>query len=186
MTLTFKTAKYAIDEHGGAFRIVRIVENFDDPTELSNGVVTRAEAEDIGEYDPGFKPCVVVTTAREALEAAWELAHEIKGDTVPSGQAYIRRGPLSFLYTVNTYGYVHEYEGSNANAEHRLLDSPEPDPEPEPWELTRFCYANGVIYKRLQNEYATYWVRGGDVDSYSREDLMKRNPRPVTIEGESE
>lgn len=180
MTLTLKTAKHAIGRYGKIFNIV------DDADPIGAYSVTREQAIEANKLEYELTPCIVVTTAREALDAAWELAHEVKGDKVPSGQAYIRRGPLSFLYTVNTYGYVHECEGSNANAEHRLLDSPEPDPEPEPWELTRFCYANGVIYKRLQNDNATYWVRGGDVDSYSREDLMKRNPKPVTIEGDEE
>lgn len=180
MTLTLKTAKHAVGKYG---EVSRIVEHVDDLTHRS---VTREAAIEANKLGYQFTPCVVVTTAREALEAAWELAHEVKGETVPSGQAYIRRGPLSFLYTVNTYGYVHECEGSNANAEHRLLDSPEPDPEPEPWELSRYCYANGSFYKRLGNEYGTYWRRTSDSIAYSKEGMVKLNPKPVTIEGDEQ
>ena len=141
MTLTFKTAKYAIDEHGGAFRIVRIVENFDDLTERPNGVVTRAEAEYISEYDPNFKPCVVVTTPREAIEAAWGLAYEIEGGIVPRENAYIHRSSLTlrnglpYLHAINTYGFVRDRAINNIDGECRLLDAP----EPESWELSRDC-----------------------------------------------
>lgn len=180
MTLTLKTAKHAVGKYG---EVSRIVEHVDDLTHRS---VTREAAIEADKLGYQFTPCIVVTTAREALDAAWELAHEVKGDKVPSGQAYIRRGPLSFLYTVNTYGYVHECEGSNANAEHRLLDSSEPDPEPEPWELSRFCYANGDFYERFNDASGVHWMRPGHVLYYRRKDLAKHNPKPVTIEGETE
>lgn len=147
MTLTFKTAKYAIDEHGGAFRIVRIVENFDDPTELSNGVVTRAEAEDIGEYDPDFKPCIVVTTAREALEAVWELAHETR--EIPAHTPNIFRASDTNIQVSNG-------EPGDLYAGHgrlRLIDPP----EPEPWELSRYCHADGLFLERQKDEHGTFW-----------------------------
>lgn len=181
MTLTFETAKHAIDKYGRVINIVEEEDILDDYSIVREDALNPSSSE----YS-SLKPCIVVTTAREALEAAWELAHEVKGETVPSGQAYIRRGPLSFLYTVNTYGYVHECEGSNANAEHRLLDSPEPDPEPEPWEVSRYCYANGNFYKRLGNEYGTYWRRASDSIAYSKEDMAKLNPKLITIEGDEE
>ena len=179
MTLTLKTAKYAIDEHGGAFRIVRIVENFDDPTELSNGVVTRAEAEDIGEYDPGFKPCVVVTTAREALEAAWELAHETR--EIPARTPYIFRA-------TDTNIQVSNGEPGDLYAGHgrlRLIDPPAP--EPEPWELARYCYADGLFHERREDEHGTFLLTADDnPGTYHRAELAKHNPRPVTIEGHDE
>lgn len=186
MTLTLKTAKHAIDEHGGAFRIVRIVENFDDLTERPNSVVTRAEAEDIGEYDPGFKPCVVVTTAREALDAAWELAHEPEDGVIPADTRFIRRGRSDGEYSLYQFGPAVYADGTFA--ERRLLDppEPEPDPEPEPWEESRFCYASGNFYKRMSNEYTTYWRRSGSDTIYRREALAELNPRPVTIQGDEE
>lgn len=181
MTLTIKTAKYAIDEHGGAFRIVRIVENFDDPTELSNGVVTRAEAEYIGEYDPDFKPCIVVTTAREALEAAWELAHEPEGGIIPASSMHLRRnrenGQLFMLRSAA------EVEATNSYSERRLIDPP--TPQREPWELSRYCHADGDIYMRFHNLGDTYWMRHGDRTHYRREDLAKLNPKPIDIRGEA-
>ena len=183
MTLTFKTAKYAIDEHGGAFRTVRIVENFDDPTELSNGVVTRAEAEDISEYDPNFKPCVVVTTAREALEAAWELAHEPEDGIIPANSTHLRRNREDGRLFMSRVGS--DIEATDSYSEHRCIDPP--TPKPEPWELARYCYADGDIYKRFRDARGVYWMRPAYQLIYnSREDLAKLNPRPVTIEGEDE
>lgn len=177
MTLTFKTAKYAIDEHGGAFRIVRIVENFDDPTELSNGVVTRAEAEDIGEYDPDFKPCIVVTTAREALEAVWELAHETR--EIPAHTPNIFRASDTNIQVSNG-------EPGDLYAGHgrlRLIDPP----EPEPWELSRYCHADGLFLERQKDEHGTFWRTVEKTpEAYDRAELATHNPRPVTIEGEKE
>lgn len=155
------------------------------PVDLTDYSVTRDEAEEISEYDPNFKPCIVVTTAREALDAAWELAHPVPvGATIPAENPFIARGPEGITFIDKGYNFTTRVNGLGETEIRTLTQLPEP--EPEPWELTRFCYANGVIYKRLQNDNATYWVRGGDVDSYSREDLMKRNPKPVTIEGDEE
>lgn len=181
MTLTLKTAKHAINEYGKIFNII------DDADPLSAYSVNREQAIESNKLGYQFTPCIVVTTAREAFEAAWELAYEIEGDTVPSNQAYIYRDGVPFLYTVNTYGYVHEPKGSILDSgEHRLLDSPESSPEPEPWELSRFCYANGDFYERFNDASGVHWMRPGHVLYYRRKDLAKLNPKPVTIEGEAE
>ena len=178
MTLTLKTADYAKSDG----RIYAITDN---PEDIDSHTLLREEA--TADAPDKFTPCIVVTTAREAFEAAWELAYEIKGDTVPSNQAYIYRDGVPFLYTVNTYGYVHEPEGSILDSgEHRLLDSPESSPEPEPWELSQFCYANGDFYERFNDASGVHWMRPGHVLYYRRKDLAKLNPKPVTIEGEAE
>ena len=116
MTLTLKTAKHAINGYGKIFNIV------DDADPISAYSVTREQAIEANKLEYPFTPCIVVTTAREALDAAWELAYEIEGDTVPRKAAYIQRSSLPFLYTVNTYGYVHERPNDGTDGEHRLLD----------------------------------------------------------------
>ncbi|MCT1790643.1 hypothetical protein [Dermabacter hominis] len=181
MTLTFKNAKYAIDEYGGAFRVVRIVENFDDLTERPNGVVTRAEAEDIGEYDPDFKPCVVVTTAREALDAAWELAHEPEDGVIPANAGYIRLRRSDGKFYLSHLGPA--IDANDGRNKRRLLDPPEPEAKSEPWEESRFCYAAGMFFERGEEGDGPYWV-GGDCcpQRYEREDMAELNPAPVTIE----
>ena len=116
MTLTLKTAKHAVGKYGEIFDIV------EDSSGFNAHSVTRKEAIEGEEAGYQLTPCIVVTTAREALEAAWELAHEIEGDTVPRKAAYIQRSSLPFLYTINTYGYVHERPDDGTDGEHRLLD----------------------------------------------------------------
>lgn len=170
MTLTFKTAIHAIDKHG---EVLRVVERFDDLTDHS---VTRTEAEEINEYDPRFKPCIVVTNAREALEAAWELAYET--DRIPARTHYIFRTTNAEIET--TTGLPNDLYAGHGRA--RLIDPL----EPEPWELARYCHVNGEIYKRLRDANGVYWVRPGSDTRYYREDLIKLRPEPLTIEGEAE
>lgn len=172
MTLTLKTAKHIINSHGEVFAIV----------ETRNGstdtVMTREQAETIAAYNPNFKPCVVVTTAREALEAAWELAHETR--EIPAHAPNIFRASDTNIQVSNG-------EPGDLYAGHgrlRLIDPPAP--ELEPWELSRYCYAGGEIYRRSYFIGEIYWLRPGNETHYSREDLAKLNPEPVTIEGDAE
>ena len=176
MTLTFKTAKHAIDKYGDVSRIV------EHSSYLTGHSLTRERAKEINEYDPRFKPCIVVTTAREALEAAWELAHEPEDGVIPADTRYIRRDRSDGELLLGLLGPAVDADG--ICAERRLLDPPAP--EPEPWELSRFCYADGNIYERIQGSNVTYWVRPGGEGVYRRIYLKPRNPRPVTIEGETE
>ena len=120
------------------------------------------------------------------IEAAWNAAYPVpEGVTIPARKALMEKFSDGEIHYV-AQGFTTPYAVQSCDSMRCRTITPLPGPKPEPWEQSRFCYENGVIYKRLQNEYATYWVRGGDVDSYSREDLMKRNPRPVTIEGGDE
>ena len=172
MTLTFDTAKHGIDMDGEVIRIV------DNPTDLTDYSLTRNEAKDISEYDPGFKPCAVVTTAREALEAAWELAHEAQ--EIPAHTPNIFRASDTNIQVSNG-------EPGDLYAGHgrlRLIDPPEP--EPEPWEESRYCYAAEMFFERGEEGDGPYWM-GGDCcpQRYERDDMAKLNPRPVTIEGET-
>ena len=178
MTLTFKTAKHAIDKNG---EVTSIVEHFDDVITLS---VTRAEAEEISEYDPDFKPCIVVTTAREAIEAAWELAYEPEDGAIPANAEYIRlrRSDGKFYLSHSRLAI----EANDMCDKRRLLDPPEPEPEPEPREESRFCYADGDFYERIQGSNVAYWMRPRDEGVYRRIYLKPLNPRPVTIEGVEE
>lgn len=176
MTLTFKTAKHAIDAHNQVFRVVEY------PIDLSDYSVTRNEAESIGRYDPDFKPCIVVTTAREALEAAWELAHVPEGRIIPANSTLLRRDRENGRIFMSRAGT--DLEATNIHSERRLIDPP--TPKREPWELSRYCHANGDFYERFQDSWGAYWKRPAETLFYRRKDLAKLNPKPVTIEGEAE
>ena len=172
MTLTLKTAKHAIDAHNQVFRIV------DDADPLSAYSVTREQAIESNKLRYQFTPCIVVTTAREALEAAWELAHEAR--EIPAHTPHIFRASDTNIQVSNG-------EPGDLYAGHgrlRLIDPPKP--EPEPWELSRYCYANGHIYERVCGTGTVYWVRPGSETRYSRAYLAGRSPKPVTIEGDDE
>lgn len=179
MTLTLEAAKHAIDAHNQVFRIVEY------PIDLSDYSVTRNEAKEINEYDPRFKPCIVVTTAREALEAAWAVAHPIpEGTIIPAETPLIARGPEGITFIDEGYRLTIKVNGLG-ETEYRTL-TPLPEPKPEPWEQSRYCYADGDIYKRFQDARGVYWMRPAYQLFYSREALAKLNPRPVTIEGHDE
>lgn len=172
MTLTFETALHAIDEHG---EVLRVVEHLDDLTDYS---VTRDEAEEINEHNPDFKPCIVVTTAREALEAAWELAHETR--EIPAHTPHIFRASDTNIQVSNG-------EPGDLYAGHgrlRLIDPPKP--EPEPWETSRYCYADGEIFRRTQGYDGVYWTRPGSDTRYYRDYFIRFSPKPLNLEGDEE
>ena len=176
MTLTLETAELAVGKYGEIFYIV------DDVNDLDARSVTREEAIEGGKTGYPFTPCIVVTTAREALEAAWELAYEPEDGLIPADTRYIRRDRSDGELLLGLLGPAVDADG--ICAERRLLDPPAP--EPEPWELSRFCYADGNIYERIQGSNVTYWVRPGGEGVYRRIYLKPRNPRPVTIEGDEQ
>lgn len=170
MTITLETAKHAIDKHGEVFTIVN------DENDLNAHSLTRKDiTKHSGTANP-FTPCVVVTTAREALEAAWELAHETR--TIPARTPYIFRAGNSDVET--TTGLPSDLYAGHGRA--RLIDPL----EPEPWELARHCHANGEIYKRLRDANGVYWVRPGSDTRYYREHLIILRPEPLDLEGETE
>lgn len=142
--------------------------------------VEKILSEQIGSENPysNFKPCIVVTNAREALEAAWELAYEPEDGVIPAWSECILReregGKLSQSRPARPTS------AKDPSAERRILDAPKP--EPEPWELSTFCYATGDIYRRVHLHGDTFWLRTGESIAYHREDLAKLNPQPVTIE----
>ena len=173
MTLTFKTAKHAIGKYGKIFNIV------DDADPLSAYSVNREQAIEANKLGYQFTPCIVVTTAREALEAAWELAHETR--EIPAHAPNIFRASDTNIQVSNG-------EPGDLYAGHgrlRLIDPPAP--ELEPWELSRYCYANGLFLEREENEHGTLWYTVEETsEMFGRAELAKLNPRPVTIEGEDE
>lgn len=176
MTLTLKTAKHAIGKYGEISDIV------DDVNDLTHRSVTREAAIEATELGYQFTPCIVVTTAREALDAVWELAYEPEDGVIPANTWHIRRSRSDGDFLLAYLGPAVDADG--IFAERRLLDPPAP--EPEPWELSRFCYADGDIYERIQGSNVTYWMRPGDEGVYRRIYLKPLNPQPVTIEGEDE
>lgn len=172
MTLTIKTAKHAIDKYG------KIYDIGDEGDILDDYSMARDEAEDINKLRPDFKPCIVVTTAREALDAAWELAYET--DQIPANTPHIYR--TSDNVTRTSEGRTVDIYAGHGRS--RLIDPPEP--EPEPWESSRYCQAGNEIFKRFQGYDGVYWARPGSETRYSRAYLAGRSPKPVTIEGEDE
>lgn len=181
MTLTLDTAKHAIDKHGHVFRIVEY------PADLTDYSVTRNEAKDISEYDGDLNPCIAVTTAREALDAAWELAHPApKGTIIPAETPLVTRGPEGITFIDEGYNFTTRVNGLGDTECRTLTPLPEPEPEPEPWEESDYCFANGNFYKRLRHVYAPFWRRVGSETTYFKETMTKLDPRPVTIEGDEQ
>lgn len=181
MTLTLETALHAIDKHSQVFRVVEY------PVDLTDYSVTRDEAKEINEYDPRFKPCIVVTTAREALDAAWELAHPApKGTIIPAETPLVTRGPEGITFIDEGYNFTTRVNGLGDTECRTLTPLPEPEPEPEPWEESDYCFANGNFYKRLRHVYAPFWRRVGSETTYFKETMTKLDPRPVTIEGDEQ
>ena len=85
MSLTLETAKHAVGKYGEISEIV------DDVNDLNARSVTREAAIEATVLGYPFTPCIVVTTAREALEAAWELAHVPEGGIIPANSTHLRR-----------------------------------------------------------------------------------------------
>lgn len=178
MTLTLATAKHAVGKYGEISDIV------DDVNDLTHRSVTREAAIEATELGYQFTPCIVVTTAREALEAAWELAHEPEDGIIPAMSMHIRRnreGRRLFVSLSST-----DVGATDSYSERRLLDPPELTPEPEPWEQSRYCRANGEIFKRIRGYDGPCWQRPGSEIRYYRDYLVGLSPKPVTIEGETE
>ena len=176
MTLTFDTAKHGIDMDGEVIRIV------DNPTDLTDYSVTRNEAKDISEYDGDFKPCIVVTTAREALKAAWELAHEPEDGVIPADAGYIRLRRSDGKFYLSHLGPA--IDANDTLGKRRLLDPPEP--KPEPWEESRYCYADGEIFRRTRGYDGVYWTRPGSEIRYYRDYFIRFSPKPIDPEGDAE
>ena len=178
MTLTLKTAKHAVGKYGEISEIV------DDVNDLNARSITREAAIEATVLGYPFTPCIVVTTAREALEAAWELAHEPEDGVIPADAGYIRLRRSDGKFYLSHLGPA--IDANDVLGKRRLLDPPTPEPEPEPWEQSRYCHACGTIYRRYYAIGGTYWLRPGDETHFSRETLAKLNPKPVTIEGHDE
>ena len=176
MTLTLKTAKHAVGRYGKIFDIV------DDADPLSAYSVNREQAIEANKLEYPFTPCIVVTTAREALEAAWELAHVPEDGIIPAMRMHLRRSREDGRLFISLAGT--DVEATSGRSERRLIDPP--TPKREPWELSRYCHANGDFYERFQDSWGAYWKRPAETLFYRRKDLAKLNPKPVTIEGEAE
>lgn len=109
------------------------------------------------------------TTAREALDLAWELAHPVKeGRELPKG--------TEFLQTMSDGAYLHDFIGaanytaSSRDETHLRTLDPLPDPRPE-WTnapaVVAFVKgwvscADPQVFER-GNETGTQWVRDSKV-----------------------
>ncbi|MCT1790642.1 hypothetical protein [Dermabacter hominis] len=127
-----------------------------------------------------------VCNAAAFIEAAWNAAYPIPdGATIPANARYMYRNKGGAISACETREIPLEPYLQSKTCEYRTL-TPTPAPKPEPWEEPRFCHANGNFYKRIRNEYGNYWRRTGSNDTYTREDMAKLNPKPVTIEGDEQ
>lgn len=176
MTLTLKTAKHAINEYGKIFNII------DDADPLSAYSVTREQAIEANKLEYELTPCIVVTTAREALEAALELAHPIPETvtTIPPETPLIAHDHEGITFASEGYDFSLEID-KDSETKLRTL-TPLPEPKPELWETSRFCYADGLFLEREENEHGTLWYTVEETsEMFGRAELAKLNPRPVTI-----
>ena len=99
------------------------------------------------------------TTAREALDLAWELAHEVEeGQTIPAGTDYLvsRNGERPVIMRTTIDRLTSKAFGTNR----RTLD-PLPDPEPD-WldapAVLATCGCRGIELWRLHDEIDGIWV----------------------------
>lgn len=177
MTLTLKTAKHAIDKYGRVINIVEEEDILDDYSIVREDALNPSSSE----YS-SLKPCIVVTTAREALEAAWELAHVPEDGIIPAMRMHLRRNREDGRLFMSRAGT--DMEATNSHSERRLIDPP--TPKPEPWELSRYCYADGEIFRRTRGYDGVYWTRPGSEIRYYRDYFIKFSPKPIDLEGETE
>ena len=99
------------------------------------------------------------TTAREALDLAWELAHEVEeGQTIPAGTDYLvsRNGERPVIMRTTIDQLTSKAFGTNR----RTLD-PLPEPEPD-WikapAVLATCGCRGIELWRLHDEIDGIWV----------------------------
>ena len=135
-----------------------------------------ADAEGLAHYGYTLGPALTApTTAREALDLAWELAHPLKeGQYIPEGTACLARFDDGYLSYYETPG---ELITSESRFVIRTLD-PLPDPEPDwldaPAVLARlprgweppgehvFIRTNGGTHWKL-NGLSMHWTQIRDV-----------------------
>ena len=104
-------------------------------------------------------PALAPTTAREALDLAWELAHEVEeGQTIPAGTDYLvsRNGERPVIMRTTIDQLTSKAFGTNR----RTLD-PLPDPEPD-WldapAVLATCGCRGIELWRPHDEKDGMWV----------------------------
>ena len=104
-------------------------------------------------------PAPAPTTAREALDLAWELAHEVEeGQTIPAGTDYLvsRNGERPVIMRTTIDQLTSKAFGTNR----RTLD-PLPDPEPD-WldapAVLATCGCRGIELWRPHDEKDGIWV----------------------------
>ena len=129
-------------------------------------------------YKLGPAPSPAPTTTQEALDLAWNLAHEVKeGQTMPSDTQYLLRQGLGYNLRVSLVAL--SIDGIDAESI-RTLD-PLPDPEPDwlnaPAVLARgndwVSCADPQVFVR-ENKDGTRWVR--DTRFYRWDELIDAVP----------
>lgn len=115
------------------------------------------------------------------VQAAWDAAYPIPaGATIPAKTPLITRGPEGITFTDEGYDFTTRVNGLG-DTEYRTL-TPLPEQEPEGWEESRFIYANGKMYERVNGEMGPHWVACGRfLQALDRDEVAKLNPRPIEI-----
>lgn len=159
-------------------RAVRVPEMPGDPQPWSEKGKVRWHTDEEMAADGGWRIILPVTTAREALDAAWELAHEPEDGIIPAGAAYLVRSPRGGTPVSSDAGV--DLKAINGIGERRLLDPPKP--KPEPWEIAPYviCDEAGetIVLRRTEMAETPMWFQAVHPTPYLRTEVAAMSPRP--------
>lgn len=166
--------------HKDGDRAVRIPEGQWDKLCWSIGNLERWRSDEFMAKEGGWTILPTVTTAREALDAAWELAYEPEDGVVPEGSQHLAR-PHGGGFPASVLAGT-DMKAVNASCERRLLDPPEPKPEPEPWETSPYVICddlgNTLVAERWGSPDGPVWYAPRNADPLTRDEIAAMNPKP--------
>ena len=132
----------------------------------------------ISELEQRLNSGILVSSAREALDAAWELAHEPEDGSIPEGHLHLVRAHSGGFPEVMQA--VADVRSVNALCERRLLDPPAP--KPEPWETAPFVIwdddGGTFIAARHDLPDGPVWLATGSTRPLTRDEIAAMNPKP--------
>ena len=134
----------------------------------------------------GCRILPTVTTTREALEVAWELAHTPDGGVIPAGSMYLFRSPNGSMSVHSSADG--DLQAIDVLGERRLMEPPEP--KLEPWETSPYVIATTeegeiVVLQQVGSLMCAPSWRGHGLSSLmSRDEVAAMSPRPLDLNGE--
>ena len=116
------------------------------------------------------------------MEAAWNAAYPVpEGVTIPAKKAFMEKFSDGEIHYV-AQGFTTPYAVQSCDSMRYRTLTPLPEHEPEEWETSRFIYANGKMYERVNGEMGPHWVDCGSfLQMLDRDEIAKLNPRPIEI-----